>query len=261
MSAEPGRGRAGPRPTGAWDSVMYDLANFHLHDMAECAATLRKLGPAADDLFDVSNRIVRFLYDSFRESDGTRSCALVRFFKTHPYNELSEELQNCARRVLEGPPGSNGLFCLTLLATAGDEPNWNVCEKSAQHRAIPLASEQMLTQSPMISQLIKQFGVDVATVLRPQRDLLVDADQTTFNVFHVPDASGSPFVPAQEEFVQSYGIKSVLGFGGMLPSGELFAVILFSRVTIPRNTAEMFKTLALSIKVSVLPFVGKLLFK
>ena len=81
-----------------------------------------------------------------------------------------------------------------------------------------------------------------------------------FNVFHVPRARGSPFVPAQTDFVMRYGIESVLGFGGMLPKGDLFCVILFSKVLIPRETAELFKTLALSVKISLLPFADEPLF-
>ena len=254
------QGSSAAADTLARITVMYDLTNFRLSDMAECAAALRKLGTGADDLFVVAERIVRFVYDNFRQVDGTASCALVRFFKTHRYDELNGELQQFASQMLGGAPEATSNFCLTLLATAGDEPNWNIREKSQQHRAIPLASEQMLKQSPMISQLINQFGVDVATVLQPNPELLVDIEQTTFNVFHVPDAKGSSYIPAQEEFVIPHGIKSVLGFGGMLPTGELFAMILFSKISIPRDTAEMFKTLALSIKVSILPFDGRPLF-
>jgi hypothetical protein len=173
---------------------------------------------------------------------------------------LSGELQQFASQMMGDVADSESIFCLTLLATAGDDPNWNILEKSERHRAIPLGSEQMVEQSPMISQLIKQFGIDVATVLKPNPDLLVDFEQTTFNVFHVPNARGSPFVPAQEQFVVSYGIQSVLGFGGMLPTGELFAVILFSKSDIPRETAELFRTLALSVKISMLPFVSRPLF-
>jgi hypothetical protein len=52
----------------------------------------------------------------------------------------------------------------------------------------------------------------------------------------------------------------VLGFGGILPSGNLFVIIMFSKVPIPRQTADMFKSLTLSVKVTILPFVGKTLF-
>ncbi|MGE5296319.1 MAG: hypothetical protein ACM3VT_15965, partial [Solirubrobacterales bacterium] len=70
----------------------------------------------------------------------------------------------------------------------------------------------------------------------------------TFNVFHVPEAVGSPDIPEQAEFVIPHGVRSVLGFGGMLPGRDLFAVILFSQVPIPRSTAELFRPLALCVK-------------
>jgi hypothetical protein len=57
-----------------------------------------------------------------------------------------------------------------------------------------------------------------------------------------------------------HGIRSVLGFGGVLPSGDLFAMILFSRVRIPREIAELFKTLSLNVKVALLPFVDRRVF-
>ena len=40
----------------------------------------------------------------------------------------------------------------------------------------------------------------------------------------------------------------------MLPSGDLFAVVLFSRTPISRETATLFQTVALSVKLAVLPF-------
>jgi len=44
---------------------------------------------------------------------------------------------------------------------------------------------------------------------------LLDHDEQTFNVFHIPSALGSPFVPAQD-FVKQYEVQSVLGCGGRL---------------------------------------------
>jgi hypothetical protein len=112
----------------------------------------------------------------------------------------------------------------------------------------------------MISQFIRQLGLEIGTVLEPDPELVVDLEQTTFNVFHVPQAAGSPFVPAQTEFVIPYGVQSVLGFGGMLASGNLLAIIMFSKTPIPRDTADLFKTLALNAKMALLPFEGKAVF-
>ncbi|GIW55159.1 MAG: hypothetical protein KatS3mg082_1563 [Nitrospiraceae bacterium] len=84
----------------------------------------------------------------------------------------------------------------------------------------------------------------------------MDEREKSDNVFFILRAAGSPYVPVQQEFVLRYGIQSVVGFGGFLPSGNLFAVILFTRAETPRETAELFRTLALAVKVAVLPFDG-----
>jgi hypothetical protein len=247
---------------------MYDLTKFTLKSMTECGAELRKLGFGANSMEEVSNCIVRYLYEKFiDERTNQRAFALVRFFKTHSYEELETSLQQVVDRAIATSPAVSWersslgqLKCLTLLATAGEQPQWDSRQASEGHQVIPLTSEQIVAQSPMISQLLKQFGLEISSVLSPEPDLLVDLEQKTFNVFHVPKAIASPYVPAQQEFVIPHGIQSVLGFGGMLPSGNIIAVILFSKVVISRHTADMFKTLALNAKIAILPFDGGIIF-
>jgi hypothetical protein len=239
---------------------MYDLTNFTLSDMTACGAALRKLSAGARSMEEVARRLVRYFFEELHDARGGPVCALVRFFKTHTYENLDASLRAFARRILAGTAPAPGTKCLTLLASAGEKPEWNARQSSAGHQAIPLTSAEMLQRFPMTSQLIKQFGLEVATLLHPDPDLLVDREQKSYNVFHVADAIGSPFVPEQDEFVLRYGVRSVLGFGGLLPDGNLFVVILFSRAYIPQETAELFKTLALSAKLAVLPFVGSAVF-
>ena len=234
---------------------------FTRSDMIACEAALRKLGQGAGSMEEVADRIVRHLYDHLVDPrSGERSCILVRFFKTHPFGELDPGLRRIALDVLGRPPDSPAMKCLTLLATAGVRPEWNSRESSAGHRAIPLPDALVADRLPMLGQLIKQFGLEVGAVLDPDPALLLDLEQRTYNVFHVPEAPGSPYVPAQGEFVIPFGVRSVLGFGGMLPRGDLFAVILFARVPIARATAALFRSLALSVKLAVLPFVGRAVF-
>jgi hypothetical protein len=234
---------------------MYNLTKFSLSDMTECGTALRKLSAGASSLEEVANRLVQFFYTNFLdEQTGSPAIALARLFKTHPYNELPNDLQTAVNQMLGHEPDPPHMRCLTLMATVGDRPEWCARQRSIGHQVIPLVSEQLVAQSPMISQLIQQLGLDIGTVLAPDPDLLVDLEQKTYNVFHVPDAVHSPFVPAKAEFVIPHQIQSVLGFGGMLPSGNLAAFILFSKVQIPKETAELFKTLALNAKLAMLPF-------
>ena len=105
----------------------------------------------------------------------------------------------------------------------------------------------------MISQLLRQIGIRLSDLIVPRPEIIKDLDQRTFNVFHVSNARNSPCVPAQHDFVEPHGVESALGFGGIMPDGDLFAVILFSRVTIPSETAAMFRTIALNVKIALLP--------
>ncbi|MEG4293686.1 PP2C family protein-serine/threonine phosphatase [Microcoleus sp. D2B6] len=204
---------------------------------------------------EASNKIVRYLYENFcTKPTGEKSCALVRLFKTHPYENLEVELAEYARSMLDHYPPLPAMKCMTLLATVGQQTEWNSRHTSVGHKAIPLASESVVAQIPMISQLIRQLGLDIKTVINPGPDLLVEIEQRKYNVFYVPEAIGNPYIPAQDSFVIPFGIKSVLGFGGLLPSGNLFAIILFLKVQIPHSTAQMFSTLALNVKTALLRF-------
>ncbi len=232
---------------------VHDLARFTLKDMSECGAALRRMGEGTSAIDQLAGRITRYLYDSLVDREtGEKQCALARFFMTREYRQLDPQVRSQADQVLGESPSPN-TKCLTLLGTAGELPDWNTVEKSSRYRAIPLTGEQFLARLPMISLLFRQLGVKLREGDAPFSPLLLDGDATDCNVFYIPDAVGSPFVPDQDEFVKRFGIRSVLGFGGLLPCGELFAVILFSRIPVSRRTADLFRVLALSAKLAILP--------
>ena len=237
---------------------MHSLASFSISDMTECASELRKLGVGASSVQDVAQRIASYLYLQLgNDRTGRQDCALVRCFLTRAYGALDPQSQDCARRALACGPGSLDMKCLTLFGTAGERPEWNERNRSKRYRSIPLADKQVVSQFPMVSQLLQQLGVDFTSRRQPESDRPINQANHILNVFHVAEAKGSLFLPAQDEFVIPFGIESVLGFGGVLPSTELFTVILFSKQKISRETAELFKPLALSVESALLPFDGR----
>jgi hypothetical protein len=238
---------------------MYNLTRFPLHEMTQCGAHLRRCGENAPTMEATAKRIVDHLYAELRDGEGKRACALVRFYKTHPFGQLPPDLQAAASDGASAPGAT--VKCLTLLGTAGDHPDWGSRRKSVGHKAIPLPSEQVVEQLPMVAQLVRQFGLDLNALLRPSTELIVDDEQKNYNVFHVAEARGSAHIPAQAQFVEPYGVRSVLGFGGMLPSGDLFSVIAFSKASISRAVAEAFRTVALNVKMAVIPFKQTAIFE
>jgi hypothetical protein len=248
---------------------MFSIETFSLQEMTELSSELRKLGAGARTQEEIADRIVNSLYEGFTVGNGEeKAFVLVRFFVSLHYKDLESPLkrfvENRLRDSQELRPDTR---CLTLLATSGQEEQWRDRTKSHDHRAIPIDSPNLATELPMVALLCKQFGIESDSIsdvvlTHPERssggvstvdsNVVMDQDQATFNVFFVPEALNSPYIYAQEEFVKPYGIKSLLGFGGILSAGQIFAVIMFSRASIKREVAQRFKPLALSAKNALL---------
>lgn len=229
------------------------LGQFTLGDMLRCGTGLRRAMADAPTVESAAQSAVRYLYGAFRSPDGARQCPLVRFYRTHRFERLDDELKDFARHMMQRSPTDGTLRCLTLMASAGERPEWNDRRKSKGHRAIPLPSLEVVERAPMIAQLIRQFGLDIEAVVSPSSALLQALQGKTYNVFHVENARGSPYIPAQEEFVAPYRIESVLGFGGLVGE-ELFALILFSTVGISEEVATRFRNIALDVKSSLIGY-------
>ena len=234
--------------------MSFDLTNFGLAEMLQLGRSLRLASAGLPSMRAAAETTTRLLYREFVDPrTSSPACALVRFYKTHSYRGLPEDDQAFARALLGNGKPSPELKCLTMLASAGDEPQWNSPRDSRGHRAIPLPSVQMVEGAPMIAALIKQFGLTIESVVAPPKmaDKLAGK---TYNVFHVPQARGSMAIPAQDEFVVPYRIESALGFGGVLRTGDLFAVIMFAKVPIPEDTASRFRNIALEVKTLLFNF-------
>lgn len=243
---------------------MYILESFSLSDMTRCGTDLRQMAEGASSGEEVAQRMVSYLYENFEQKSGDKALSLVRIFMTHTWSELDAPLKKKVTTMLPATDkGGRDLKCLVLMATAGSKPEWNDRHKSVNHKVFPLPSEAFVRNLPMIAQLFNQFGLKLEPFLfdSPVDSVVLDKDQASFNVFYVPEAGKCPYLPVQDDFINENGIRSVLGFGGLLGGNSLFAVILFSKVFISLETALMFKPLALSCKNALLQVSSKKIFQ
>lgn len=226
----------------------FDVTRFGLAEMLRCGIDVRKAIASENTFESAARRVSEYLQKELTGPDGKPACALIRVYKTHPFGDLEPEVKEFVKANISDESPRLSMKCLTLMATVGEEPDWNSRHLSKGHKAIPLPSPDIVEQAPMIAQLIKEFGLDLTAVVEPGKEIIRDLMGKTYGVFFVPEALGSRFIPAQEEFVLRYGIHSVLGFGGSLPGGDLFAIILFCKVSIPESSADRFRTVALDVK-------------
>ncbi len=224
--------------------------------MLRCSRGLRLATSGSATLEAAASAIVTYLYAESAGTDPeTPQCALIRFYKTMAFADLDSGQQAFARSKLHGADPVPDTRVLTLLATVGDRPEWCDPSLSVGHRAIPLPSVEIVEQAPMISELIRAMGFAISDVISPRPQLLDDSGKT-YNVFHVEKALASEFIPVQDNFVKRFGIESVVGFGGLLSSGEFFAVVMFSKVRIPSEPAGRFRNVALDVKAILHPFAS-----
>ena len=234
--------------------MVHDL-HVSLQQLTNCISriTNKPVGEALS-LSELGGSVVRDLHETMRDPEsGEKVAALVRFFMTVPYAKLDESARNFIAEKFPDLAPEADTKCLTLMGTVGEEPDWCSISGSRGHQAIPLMSEEGVAQIPMIARLLSELGLEIHQVLKPGVDLAMEEESQTFNVFHVEVAVGSSYIPVQEDFVVARGIQSVLGFGGLLPTGHLFAVIVFSKARISRETANLFRAVALGVRMAVLP--------
>lgn len=230
---------------------MYSLARLTLAEMAHATTRLRKLGESTHSFEGAAQKVAQFLFDEFGDpTTAERGTLLARVYKTHALGGLPPDLQEFARKI--HPQIDAQTRCLVLMSSVGADPRWNDRRSSRGHQAIPLPSPEAIERLPMVAALLTQLGVNVGKMLSGGSVSVLDEEEKTFNVFHVPEARGSPHIPAQKDFVEPHGVRSVLGCGGQLPDGQLYAAILFSKLPIGAETANTFRPLTLAIKLALI---------
>ena len=226
------------------------LSEFSLSDMIHFGADIRRIGEESRSNESFCQALVNHLQRRFVDSGSqVPAFVLTRFFQTFSFDDLGPELQSMVRASMPEPAPT--MKCLRLMATVGTRPQWNDVRNSAGHQVIALPSRETVERMPMITQLIRQLGFDVQGFIEPKESVMCPRRST--GVFHVSEARGCPYIPAQAEFVVPFAVESVIGFGDLLPDGNLFAVIMFARVPISREIASLLSHLSLSTKVALLP--------
>lgn len=167
--------------------------------------------------------------------DQERSLVLSRIYLSLPFAALDPGSAQFAREKFRLDPKPQDLF-LSLVGTSGDRPEWCDRKRSEGHRAIPL-DRQTVTTVPMLARCFQQIGFDPDVVLKPGEGIHLEGVSRSFGLFHVEEALGSPYVPAQDTFVVPFRVRTALGCGTMLPNGSISIWIAFSRRTITQQAA------------------------
>jgi PAS domain S-box-containing protein len=219
-----------------------DLTRFRLRDAVACGASLRRISKGCEYLEDSAQLISEYFYEQLRDQHtGKRQIVLAQAFKSHLFSRLPEDLQAFARESVKYASTPDEFQCLSLLGTAGAEPEWNSRHEAIAHKAIHLIGD--LAKLPMLSALI--VGLAWQADNRGTRG----RDETCVLV---EDARNNPAFPMQETLVIPYEVKSVISFGCVLGNQDLFYIVLFTNIVMGKESAEMFRAVGLSVKLGAM---------
>ncbi|MBC8551127.1 MAG: hypothetical protein H8D23_15895 [Candidatus Brocadiales bacterium] len=224
------------------------IKELTITDIFELSQIIKKKCRERSNLEEIAQELMNILYQTFITDSGKSALVLSRFFKSNAYEYLPDDIktyihnQECKDEI----PVQNRY--LTLLGTTGDLDEWNYRKASNGHQALPLYDPHIVSNIPMLSALLNQIGFDIFDLTQPDNNIIINKEEHKFGVFCVEDAKGNRLIPKQAEFVEPFGIKSVIGFGGRYKTGQIYAIIMFCRERISRETAKLFISLNPTVK-------------
>lgn len=233
-------------------------AVFAPERIAALGAAIARCGDQALSMEGVSRQAVAAIRAAFQTPDGDSAIVLVRIFQTTVWEHLTPQLRSYAMARMTPGASPEGTRCMALLGTLGDRPTWCDRHASRDHQALPLIGTDVVRRVPLALTVLDHLvGADA------QRDSESYHDEqgrpARVAVHLVSDAAGSPLVPAQW-LIDGYGVTAALGLGGILPNGEVFTAVLFSRVAIDTVTAHRFGAVTEALRSALAPFAHLPLF-
>lgn len=235
---------------------MAKIADSTYEDVERLAEEMSQGLRSCESLVAAAQRFAQHLTRKFP------SIVLARVFGTVPYSRLPDAERDAANAAAGGVALFPGTDVLTLLGTAGTQPEWNDRHRSRAHLAIPLVSRAHVDAIPMVARLLS----DLRYRLRDDEDVspfVTRAFANANGLFFVPDAAvtrdekGRNVIPAQD-FVLQHGVRSVLGFGGSYVILPMFvSTIAFTQEKITKQTAMNMLQLSSAFKAGTTRFVSR----
>ena len=199
-------------------------------------------------LEETVQELMKIFCQTFITDKGKSAFALSRYFKSCTYEEIPEDIKIYIQHQEDKENIQAQNRYLTLIGTAGEVEEWKYRRDSKEHQALPLYDPRIVDNLPMLSALFAQIGFAIPNTEGANKNIIIDREDHDFGIFCVEDATGSTLIPKQAEFVEPFGIKSVIGFGGHYMTDHIYAIIIFSKVEISKERAKLFLSLNPAVK-------------
>ena len=217
-------------------SILVNLATCTQDEVIDFARLIYSTyNDTAKSLEEMAQYCVHEVFGEFQDDDGTPAFALLRIFRVGQSDELPSDLSTKV-------DDSNNNW-LTLMATVGLEAEW--CDRRTSKNHQIRSIDEPLT--PLMQAVFDQIGMQIngsgigISMFSPQQH----SEHRGF--FYEADAANSPYFESEDNFINRYGIKSVVAVGSPFQSGAAGIMVGFSQVHIPLDQACYFANMGVYI--------------
>lgn len=212
---------------------------------------------ACRTLEEAAQLVTNILYEEFHDS-----IVLIRLYATVPFGKLPPFNRNFVTQLANTTQITHLLEeetpVLSLLGTRGLQPTWNDSHQSQGHVGIPLVSAAFIDTIPMMSRLLKEVGLNLAWIDKPDSEMITGTSLGLSGIFYVPDAKtavdqwGRKIISAQD-FVEANNVQTVFALaGGYLTSKTFMTLIVFCNESLKKPHANLFTPLIAIFKANTM---------
>ncbi len=226
--------------------------DYHIARLTEFRGRVEEALRSSRTLQEAARSFAELLYEELEAST-----VLARVFATARFGALPGSEQQFVKRVATERGCRDELddqtTVVSLLGTRGRQPSWNDRYQSKSRLGIPLLSASFIKTIPMLARLLNAADTGVRWIERQQTRIVIKSFGQMAQLLYVDDAraaaTGDGFkIVADQEFVERFEVRTVLGLGGVYLNGSYVAAMLFTNELIPQEKAEKFLTLIHAFK-------------
>lgn len=230
---------------------MATLREFSVDDLEDMGRDIRGMGAEAATMAEAAAEISGYLYEHLLDEQGEPACVMVRIYASQPFKVLPPHLQRVAADVADDLTEDGA--CLVTLASNGST---ELPAGSLPEEYVLPFTDSVFRDIPFMPVLLERLGLDRASALDPRRAVEIRLQHRTFNAYVGRDLADDVELlpnPIHRQVVRERGIKTVVGLGGVLPTGGFLMVMIQSTDDVPDRVVQLLQPLAVAIKAALIP--------
>jgi len=224
------------------------IEKLTLNEVMVAGRMIRALCRKHDNFQTYAEGLTQFLHKKFFDQEVAPAFDMVLLHCTLPYENLKEEQQELARKIL--PDISNSTLCLVQETLCCENKSWEE-HAATMDQIIPISEELIWEANPLLACLACQLGHCICR----GSNICPSLHDDYIASVHIEDTSSDNWPLSQMDAFVLKGLRSMVGFAHKLSEDREFLLTVYSQSTIHPESAKVFVHLSHSVRLGLLQYI------